>query len=100
MIARTWHGVVPKKLGDTYYDYIKKTGLSDFRKTKGNLGNLVFRRNEKKEVHFLIISLWDSYESIKEFAGGNYTKARYYEKDKEFLMDFEDVYHYKVMVIE
>jgi len=100
MIARTWHGAVPKALGDDYYDYIEKTGLKDIRDTKGNLGNLVFRRDEKDQTHFLLISLWDSFDSIKDYAGDDYTKARYYQEDEKFLKDFEDVLHYKVMIVE
>ncbi len=97
MIARTWHGVVPKDLGDTYYDYLTKTGLHDFKKVKGNLGVKVLRRDEEQETHFLLISFWDSTESIKEFAGDDYTIARYYAEDKKFLKDFEPVYHYEVL---
>ncbi len=97
MIARTWHGVVPNEQGDTYYDYLIKTGINDFKQVKGNLGVEVLRRDEKQETHFLHISFWDSNESIKEFAGDDYTIACYYPEDKKFLKDFEPVYHYEVM---
>jgi len=100
MIARTWHGAVPKKIGDAYFEYVKETGISDYRKIQGNLGILVLRRNDKYKTHFLLISLWDSFDSIKEFAGDDYTKARYYEDDKLFLSDFEPVFHHEVLIKE
>ena len=49
-----------------------------------------------KEPHFLTISLWDSLESIKRFAGDDYERARYYAEDEKFLLEFEPtVQHYE-----
>jgi len=35
------------------------------------------------------VTKWDSYESIKKFAGDDHEKAKYYDKDAEFLLEFE-----------
>ncbi len=46
---------------------------------------------------FLVVSYWDSLESIKEFAGEGYEEAKYYPKDKDYLIEFEPyVTHYRV----
>lgn len=55
----------------------------------------------KKITRFTIITFWDSIESIKEFAGEEFKKAKYYEEDKMYLMDFpEKVEHYKIVKCE
>ncbi|MDN5202419.1 EamA family transporter [Fulvivirgaceae bacterium BMA10] len=97
MIARTWHGKVPKEKGDEYFAYLQKTGLSDYANIKGNLGIKVLRRDEKQETHFMLITYWESIEAIKNFAGDDYTRARYYKEDENFLLEFEPVYHYEVL---
>jgi heme-degrading monooxygenase HmoA len=99
MIARTWHGVTPASKSETYLDYLNKTGVPDLRATKGNQGVYVLRRIEGEQAHFLLISLWESQEAIKKFAGSNIEKARYYPEDKAFLLELEPtVTHYEVLV--
>ncbi|HEY5615290.1 MAG TPA: antibiotic biosynthesis monooxygenase [Bacteroidota bacterium] len=98
MIARIWRGRVPASKADSYHEYLKKTGLDDYRLTPGNKGVTVLRRVKGDEAEFLLITLWDSYESIKKFAGAGYEKARYYPEDKDFLLEFEpNVSHFDVL---
>lgn len=97
MIARIWHGTTDIEKADEYLDYLNKTGIPDYRGTKGNLGAYVLRRIENDAAHFLTLSFWDSLEAIKIFAGEDYEKARYYPQDAEFLLEFEsNVKHYEI----
>jgi heme-degrading monooxygenase HmoA len=99
MIARTWHGRVPTAKGDAYEAFLHRTGLADIAATPGNRGLLLLRRAEGDVTHFLLTSLWDSAESIKRFAGEDYTRARYYDEDDDFLLEREPfVTHYEVVV--
>ena len=42
---------------------------------------------------------WDNLESIKNFAGEDYEKARYYPEDEGYLLEFEEtVEHYQTFV--
>jgi hypothetical protein len=38
MIARIWHGVTAAAQSDAYLDYLRVTGVPDYRATEGNLG--------------------------------------------------------------
>ncbi|MCA1624052.1 MAG: antibiotic biosynthesis monooxygenase [Acidobacteria bacterium] len=97
MIARIWHGMTKIEKADEYLDYLNKTGISDYRQTRGNLGAYILRRMENETAHFLTLSFWESLEAIKTFAGEDYEKARYYPQDKEFLLEFEpNVKHYEM----
>lgn len=98
MITRTWHGIVPTTKKDNYLDYLLRTGLHDYSGTKGNLGLQVLRKVEGDITHFLLITFWDSTDSIKVFAGEQYEKARYYPEDADYLLEMEPfVQHYEVM---
>ncbi len=100
LIARIWRGVTPKAKADEYLEYLEATGLREYRSTKGNRGVTVLRRDRGDEAEFLLISLWDSYDSIKTFAGADFVRAVYYPKDKEFLLELEPfVAHYDVLVV-
>ena len=97
MIARTWHGRVMTEKADAYLAYLKRTGLSDFRSTPGNMGVYVLRRDEGGITHFMVTTLWSSMDPILSFAGENPDRARYYPQDDEFLLEREPlVTHYDV----
>jgi heme-degrading monooxygenase HmoA len=98
MIARTWHGMVPADRGDQYQTYLERTGIPDLRATPGNRGVWVLRRTDGGRTHFLLVSLWESIESIRAFAGDEVERARYYPEDAEFLLELEpQVTHYDVV---
>ncbi len=97
MIARIWHGTTKVEKADEYLDYLNKTGIPDYRKTKGNLGAYILRHIEDDTAHFLTLSFWESLDAIKTFAGEDYQKAHYYPHDADFLLDFEpNVEHYEM----
>lgn len=98
MIARTWHGRVPAAQADAYHAYLLRTGLGDYASTPGNRGVQVLRRTEGEITHFLLITLWDSLDAIRAFAGPDYERARYYPEDDDYLLEREPfVTHYEVL---
>ncbi len=97
MIARIWRGITHPVHSDEYLKYLEETGLKDYRNIEGNRGVFVFRKNENGKCEFLLISLWDSFESIRKFAGEDIDKAVYYPDDKNYLLALEPkVIHYEV----
>jgi hypothetical protein len=98
MIARIWRGVTRADQADAYYEYLERTGLKDYRNTAGNRGVWVLRQLRDDTATFLLISLWDSIESIRRFAGDNIETAVYYPEDHAFLLELEPtVSHYDVL---
>jgi heme-degrading monooxygenase HmoA len=97
MIARVWHGAVSKGNGDAYLSYLQATGEAEIRGTPGNRGVQILRRDSADRTDFLFISYWESFEAIRRFAGEAVEVARYYPKDREFLLELEpSVTHYEV----
>ena len=98
MIARTWHGAVRAEDAEAYHRYLLDTGLQDYEQTSGNRGVYVFRRVEGSVAHFLLLTLWESWEAIRAFAGSDPERARYYPEDERFLLELEPtVTHYEVL---
>lgn len=98
MIVRIWHGVTPAEKAEDYYQYLNRTGIPDYRATKGNQGVMVLRREEGGEAHFLLLSFWVSVADIEAFAGSDLTRARYYPEDGDYLLEFEErVVHYDLL---
>ncbi len=98
MIARIWHGRTALKDAQACFTYMQETGIPDYQNTPGNQGVFVFRKTEGQEAHFLILTLWQSEAAIKEFAGPDIDKARYYPEDEKLLLELEPkVTHYEVL---
>jgi heme-degrading monooxygenase HmoA len=98
MIARTWRGATRAEDADTYLDYLHQTGLAEYRKVEGNRGVVALRRVADGKAEFLLISLWDSDEAIKKFAGEDIDRAVFYAEDDRFLVDRDNhVTHYEVV---
>jgi heme-degrading monooxygenase HmoA len=97
MIARTWAGATRAADADAYLDYLHATGLSAYRATPGNRGVLALRRVEGDRAEFLLLSLWDSEDAIRRFAGDDIGRAVFYAEDERFLVARdEQVNHYEV----
>jgi heme-degrading monooxygenase HmoA len=95
-ITRIWHGATKAEHADEYLRFVEETGLKDYKEIKGNLSVKLLRRIDNKTCHFLTVTEWDSYESIKSFAGEDYQKAKYYPGDEKFLLEMEEnVAHYE-----
>ena len=61
MIARIWKGQTPESKADQYFDFLKTTGIKDYRETKGNQAVSVLRRKHEGRVEFFLLSLWESW---------------------------------------
>lgn len=87
MIARFWRGVTKAKDHHAYLEYLNKTGVHDILKTQGNRGIHLLHRVNGNEAEFLFISLWDSLDAIRNFAGPHEEIAVYYPQDRAFLLE-------------
>ncbi len=97
VIARLWQGATHTAKADTYQEYLEETGIREYKKTPGNQGAWVLRRASGDRAEFLVVSLWDSWEAVRRFAGPDIDRAVYYPKDREFLLELAPtVAHYEV----
>lgn len=98
MIARLWYGTTRAADADAYVLYVHQTGVIGQRATPGNLGSLVLRRTRGERAEFLVLSLWESLDAIKAFAGDRHETAVYYPEDDRFLLErTPDVEHYEIV---
>jgi heme-degrading monooxygenase HmoA len=98
MIARIWRGATREADRDTYFEYLQKTGLKEYKSIPGNRGVWVLRRIYDGKSEFTLISLWDSWDAIRAFAGPDPEKAVFYPDDDKFLLERgPGVTHYEVL---
>jgi heme-degrading monooxygenase HmoA len=97
MIARMWRGWTRREDADEYGAYIEETGMDEYRRTPGNQGAWLLRRDDGDRTEFVTLSFWDSLDAIRGFAGDDVERAVYYPEDERFLVEHEDtVTHWQV----
>lgn len=94
-ITRIWHGKTPLEKGEQYLNFLIQDGTKEYRQTPGNISTRIWSSKQDDAHHFCTVTEWKNMESIKEFAGEDYRKAKYYPEDQGVLLEFEDtVQHY------
>jgi heme-degrading monooxygenase HmoA len=97
MIARIWRGITLKEKADDYLAYLHETGLKDYAKTPGNRGVTVLRRDQGEHCEIMLVSMWDSMDAVRAFAGENPDRSVYYPEDDQYLLQMEPlVRHYDI----
>ena len=97
MIARVWSGAVRTADADEYAGYIRDTGFAEYGRTPGNRGAWLLRRDSNGTTEFITLSLWDSVDAIRAFAGDDIEAAVLYPEDERYLIDRRShITHYEV----
>ena len=96
-ILREWRAEIRTPQSKECVDYIRKTGLADYRNTPGNLGAMIaVREIDRVRTEVITLSLWSSPDAIRAFAGEPVDQARYYPEDERYLLTHPDtVKHYE-----
>ena len=97
MIARIWTGTVQRADADVYADYIRETGFAEYAETRGNRGAWLLRRDDGEQTEFVPLSMSDSVEAIRAFAGDDIEAPVLYPEDERYLVDRRStIAHYEV----
>jgi len=98
MIARVWSGATRADDADAYLDYLQRTGLAEYARTPGHRRTITLRRIADGRAEFLLVTLWDSLDAVRAFAGEDVERAVFYPEDDRFLVARDDrVTHYDVV---
>ena len=97
MIARMWRGWTAAGDAEAYVQYMTETGLPDSLGTEGNRGMLLLHRRDGEREEFVTLSLWESEDAIRAFAGDEIDRAVFYPEDAGYLVERElHVTHWNV----
>jgi hypothetical protein len=96
-ILREWRAEIRRATSAAYVDYVRSTGIAEYRRTAGNLGAVVAVRDlDETRSEIVTLSWWTSLEAIRVFAGEPPDRARYFPEDSQYLLTRPDhVQHYR-----
>lgn len=98
MLARVWRGATAAADAAAYLEYLERTGLAAYGSTPGNAGVLALRRVVGDRAEFVLVTLWESEDAVRGFAGDDLARAVFYPEDDRFLVAREErAAHYDVV---
>ena len=98
-ILRLWKGrATAAKAGD-YVRHYSKTVFPEVQSLPGHRGAYLLRRSVDNSVEFTVLTLWDSMDAVRGFAGPDPERAVVEPAARAALSDFDaTVTHYEVVV--
>lgn len=97
MITRIWRGETRPENADAYQSFVTSHVFTALTKLEGHRGAYLLRRAEAARVEFLAVTLWESLESVRAFAGDTIETAVIEPEARAILSSFDDfVRHYDV----
>src|SRR3984957_11693252 len=85
-ILREWGAEIRPATSTAYVEYVRSTGIVEYRRTPGNLGAVVAVRDlDETRSEIVTLSWWTSLDAIRVFAGEPAGRARYFPEDSHYL---------------
>ena len=99
MIGRFWRGWATAQHAQAYEELFRTHILPGLQRIDGFAGAYVLRRDAEGEVEIMTITLFESLEAIRAFAGNEPTMAHVTTEARQLLSRFENIAtHYEVVL--
>ena len=98
MVSRQWRGLAKPEEAGAYVDHLQAETFPALRRLPGFLGASILRRDVTGGVEFVIVTEWESLESIRGFAGDDLEAAVVPPKVQAMMVEYDRVVrHYEVV---
>ena len=99
MIARLWHGSTTRENADAYETLLKTKILPGIHRVKGYAGAYLLRRDLTDGMEFATLTLFESLDAVRAFAGKDYKVAVVSPEARKLLSRFDQrSLHYDVVM--
>lgn len=96
MISRIWHGWTTPANADAYQKLLTEKILPGIHRVAGHRGASLLRRDSGPEVEFITITVFESMEAVRAFAGADYEVAVVPPEARKLLSRFDErAVHYQ-----
>lgn len=98
-VLRLWKGRATEAQSGNYIRHLSHSVFPQLQSIPGHAGGYLLRRSTGNGVEFLVLTLWDSMDAIRRFAGPEPGKAVVEPAARAVLSDFDEVVaHYEVVM--
>jgi heme-degrading monooxygenase HmoA len=90
VISRIWHGWTAPEQADEYERLLRAEILPGIHRVPGYRGATLLRRQDGDEVEFVTITVFDSLDAVRAFAGEDYEVAVVPPEARRLLRRFDE----------
>src|SRR5918911_3468373 len=90
MISRLWHGWTTRENADAYETLLRTRILPGIHRVDGYRGAYLLRRDDGDSVEFVTITLFESMDAVRAFAGSDYEIAVVPPEARKLLSNFDE----------
>jgi uncharacterized protein YciI/heme-degrading monooxygenase HmoA len=97
-VLRMWRGRTTAEKSGEYIDHVTKKVFPALHAIEGHRGAYLLQRAVDGAIEFVVLTLWESMQAVRRFAGAKPEKAVVEPEARAILTDFdESVTHYDVV---
>ena len=100
MISRLWRGWTTFDNADAYEELLRTRILPGIHRVDGYKGTYLLRRDIEDGVEFATLTLWESMDAVRAFAGEDFEVAVVPPEARELLSKFDQTSKHYETVIE
>jgi heme-degrading monooxygenase HmoA len=98
MISRQWKGIATRGQAERYIAHLREDTFPKLAAIRGFAGASILRRESDRGTEFQIVTLWESLEAIRSFAGPDVEVAVVPPAARALLLDHESrATHYEIV---
>jgi heme-degrading monooxygenase HmoA len=98
MIARMWRGFALPEKADDYVGHLQRSVAPELHQIAGFRGVYLLRRQSADEVEFVVLTLWESMDAIRQFAGDHPEAAVVAPAAQALFREYDPtVKHYEIV---
>jgi heme-degrading monooxygenase HmoA len=99
VIARLWCGTAIQSNAEAYIAHLRSRTMPELARIPGQRGASVLQRSTTSGVVFTVITLWDSLDAIRRFAGSDPEAAVVPPEARALLASYDDrAVHWEVVL--
>jgi len=99
MIGRLWQGWTTRANADAYANLLRTRILPGIHRVAGYRGAYLLRRDAGSEVEFLTLTLFESLDAVRAFAGPDHEKAVILPEAERLLSRYDpQARHFEIVV--
>jgi len=94
-----WRGFAIRERADDYVKHLQQSVVPELSQIDGFKGIYLLRRESSDDVEFVVLTLWESMESICKFAGENPEVAVVAPAARVFFREYdEEVKNFEIVL--
>jgi heme-degrading monooxygenase HmoA len=101
MISRHWKGIVKKGSADAYIAHLERETFPSLRRLPGFVDASILRRETDDGSEFQIVTVWQSLDAIRAFAGHDVSAAVVPDAAQRLMATYDRVVvHYEIVEVK